>query len=294
MGNAPSVMLYVPAGDPHKLEKVRGFAGSPVILDLEDAVAISAKKHARSRVAAILSEDWPQGIWVRINSVASGLWHDDLEAVVGPRLGGIVMPKVESEDELQLLDQELNLLEQRRGLQVGGLPVMAAIETSLALSRISAIAMATPRVRCLSFGAGDLSLDLGIDWPLPDGSVSPTLTAAKAQLVITSRATGLRPPHDGAYPNFRDLDGLRREARQARDMGFGTKHAIHPQQVDIIQAIFTPSADQLAWARKVVRAFDASVRDGVANVQVEGRLVDYPVAERARRVLAMTGEGQDP
>jgi len=285
-----SVMLFVPSGDSEKLVKLDRFSGIPLILDLEDAVAVTQKSAARERVRAI-AKGWGQAseLWVRSNAVSTQLWERDLEAVVEPGLRGVVIPKVESSEDIQRVDEELSRIEAERDIPAESIALIPLIESARGLAHADAIARSASRLYCLGFGAGDFSLDLGIDWLSSDGELSPTLVAAKAQLVIASRANRLRPPHDGAYPRFRDLAGLRREAVQAKQMGFAAKHAIHPSQIAVIQEAFRPSVHQLEWARKVLAAFEAQERLGTANVQVDGELVDYPVAERARGLLAAEG-----
>src|SRR5262249_26947484 len=123
--------------------------------------------------------------------------------------------------------------------------------------------------------------------------LSATIVGAKAQLVLSSRIAGLAPPHDGAFPDFKDLETLRVEAEEARALGFAGKHAIHPAQLPVIEEVFVPGEAELARAGKVVPAFDRSEREGVANIHIDGRFIDYPVAEHARRRLASAGEHAD-
>ena len=286
-------MLFVPAADERKLAKIPALDASAFILDLEDAVAESVKPAARGRASAAIAEHGSAArLWVRVNARDTAHFADDLAAVVVPGLAGIVLPKAESAEDVLGLAGLVDVLERRSGIAPGSVELIATIETVRGLAAVDAIASASPRLRCLGFGAGDFSLDLGLEWPAPHG-LSPTVVQAKAALVLASRKAGLEPPHDGVHPSFRDLDALRTEAEQARALGFVGKHAIHPDQIPVIRDVFRPSADELARAREVVEAFDRSERLGVANVAVDGKLVDYPVAERARRLLAAAGEQPD-
>ncbi len=280
-------MLFVPGSDERKLAKISSLDAPAFILDLEDSVANMAKPHARAALAAILGATSGQRLYVRVNSVASGLILDDLNAVAGPSLAGIVLPKVESEADVKLVDRQLSALEAERGVEAGSIDVIATIETVAGVEHAREIAAANRRVRCLGFGAGDFCLDLGLEWPAPDGRLSETVVGAKVAVVMASRAAGLEPPHDGVFPDFRDLGGLRREAEQARRLGFYGKHAIHPDQVAVIKEVFTPNAAELSRAREIVDAFDRSEMSGVAAIQLDGILIDYPVAERARRLLRL-------
>jgi crotonobetainyl-CoA:carnitine CoA-transferase CaiB-like acyl-CoA transferase/citrate lyase beta subunit len=281
-----TAMLYVPGSDERKLAKIEQLDASAYILDLEDAVAPQAKGTARRLVADALARGSSRaGLWVRVNPGASGLLVDDLEAVVAPSLDGIVLPKTESAADVSVVDALLGSLERSRGLEPGSVALIATIETAVGLGHVDEIAAASPRIACLGFGAGDFSLDLGLDWP-PDGGLGHTLLTAKAELVLASRRNGLGAPHDGVFPDFRALDQLRGEARAARALGFAGKHAIHPDQLAVITEVFSPSAGQLEEAEAVVQAYEAGIRDGRGGVHIDGRFIDAPVAARARRVLA--------
>lgn len=284
-------MLFVPGGDDRKLARLPQLRAPAFILDLEDAVAITAKEHARRAVAEAVNE-WGESaqLYVRVNSADPDLLHADLASVVRPGLTGVVLPKVDSARDVEITDWAISSLEQRAGLAPGHVLIMPTIETVAGLDQVRSIAAASRRVRCMVFGAGDFSRDLGLDWPAPDGTVSPVLISAKCQLVLASRLAGLQPPHDGVYPLFRDGAGLVREARQAYSLGMFGKHAIHPDQVEPITTVFMPSPAQISRARTVLTAFSASESHGVANLDVEGMFVDYPVAARARQVLDLADE----
>jgi len=286
-------MLFVPAADPRKLAKIPELDATALILDLEDAVAESAKAAARVKVAgAVAGYRGAAELWVRVNARRTAHFAEDLETVVVPGLAGIVLPKAESAGDVLALAGLLDALERRAGIAAGTVEVITTIETVRGLSAVDEIAQASPRVRCLGFGAGDFSLDLGLEWP-PSNGLSATVVNAKATLVLASRRAGLEPPHDGVHADFRDLVALRIEAEQARALGLSGKHAIHPGQIPVIREVFVPDADELARARKIVDAFDRDERRGVANVPVDGKLVDYPVAERARRLLAAADASTD-
>jgi crotonobetainyl-CoA:carnitine CoA-transferase CaiB-like acyl-CoA transferase/citrate lyase beta subunit len=286
-------MLFVPGGDERKIAKIPELQAPALILDLEDAVAASVKDEARARVAAAVTRHGAeQRLWVRVNGVESGLLARDIEAVTLPGLAGIVVPKVESVRDLLAVDGLVGLLERSRGIEPELVELIATIETAKGLAVVDEIAASCTRLHTLGFGAGDFSLDLGLEWPPPGGSLSGTIVLAKSRLVLAARLADLEPPHDGVYPDFRDEAGLRREAEQARALGFRSKHAIHPAQIAVIDQVFAPGEEELSRARRIVETFDASERAGTANARVDGRLVDYPVAERARRVLARVGTAQ--
>lgn len=284
-----SSMLYVPGGDQRKLAKAASLDVPAVILDLEDAVAASAKAAARAAVAGVLRSGQLDRAWVRVNAASPSDLYEDLHAVVVPKLDGLVLPKAETAADIQRVDWLAGVLEERRGIPAGRVFFLPTIETVKGLANVDAIATASSRVLWLGFGAGDFSLDLGLEWPTADGGVGPTLLAAKCEIVLASRRAGLPPPHDGSFPRFRDEDGLRQEAGLAKSLGFGCKHAIHPAQVPVIQEIFYPSAAEIERARQIVLAFSAQETEGIANVAHDGALVDYPVALRAARLLRALG-----
>jgi len=284
-------MLFMPGSEDRKLAKIAILDAPAFILDLEDSVATAAKPHARETVARALRHGAAKRLYVRVNSLATGLTFEDLDSVVVPGLAGVVLPKVESAADIKMVDRYLSVLESRCGVEPGAVEVIATIETVAGVRRADEIASAARRLRCLGFGAGDFCLDLGLEWPPPGGHLSEIVISAKVEVVMASRLAGLEPPHDGVFPDFRDPEGLRREAEQARRLGFYGKHSIHPDQLGVIKEVFTPSANELARAREIVDAFDHSERSGIAAIHLEGLLIDYPVAERARRLLQLADGG---
>lgn len=274
-------MLYVPGNSVAKLAKLAEFREQPIILDLEDSVPHDAKVEARELVTNSISPQMTHS--VRINGLDSGLWRDDLDAVVVSGLRSIVVPKLERVESLVELEAVMTRLELERDLPAGSVALIGVIETALGWMRMAELAVTGVRLERLCFGGGDFALDLGLTWP--ETEPNPTVLAAKAQMVLVSRATGLLPPEDGAYPAYRDHEGLRREALLARRMGFASKHAIHPDQIAVIEQVFSPTDAEIERAKRIVEAFDRAERSGSAAVGVEGELVDYPVVLRARQVL---------
>ncbi|QYB02665.1 CoA ester lyase [Rhodococcus sp. USK10] len=253
--------LFVPGHKEKLLGKVFDAGADAVILDLEDAVPPESKDAARVCVADALTT---HPAWVRINAVGTAPAADDL-AAVADRAHGIRIPKVDSVDDVRWVRD-----------RAPGTPLICAIETGRGVTNALAIA-AEPGVEHLALGGIDLRKDLDI------GDGDTPLQYVRSHLVIASRAAGIAPPIDSVYPHLRDTDGLAREAAHARSLGFGGKSAIHPSQLPIIHTAFSPSEDELAWARRVVDVFEES---GGAAVQLpDGEFVDLPVAERARRIL---------
>jgi citrate lyase subunit beta / citryl-CoA lyase len=256
--------LFAPGHNPKLLDRVFDAGADAVMLDLEDAVPPEAKDTARRMVAGALGER--EG-WVRVNAVRTAACEADLGAIAG-LAAGIRIPKVESAEDAQWVAD-----------RAAGTPLICAIETARGV--LAAEEMATVAgVRHLSMGGVDLRRDLNAG----DGNVHTLYV--RSHLVIVSRAAGLEPPIDSVYPRLDDEAGLREQTEFARSLGFFGKSAIHPRQLPVLHAAFTPAEDEVAWANEVLGAFESSGGDALRLPS--GEFVDLPVAERARRVLELT------
>lgn len=289
-------LLFAPATASRHVEKALAGAADGVIIDLEDAIAIAEKPQARlaarealdRRAGSPATGASPQ-VYVRVNGLTTPFAYDDLRAVVGPGLDGIVLPKTESAAQMATVDWLLTQLERATGLAAGAIEVMPIIETAAGVAHMAEIAAAgreTGRARRLNFGAGDFSLDTNMTWIVGHEG----LLWARAQLVIASRAADLEAPLDTVYAQLHDDGGLRVEAEQARRLGFQGKACIHPRQVEIVNAAFSPSAEEVTQARAIVDAFAEAEAQGVASLRVGGQFIDYPVAARARRTLDLAAQ----
>jgi citrate lyase subunit beta / citryl-CoA lyase len=278
--------LFCPGNHPRKVAKVFGAGADAVILDLEDAVAISEKAATRSPVVDALHPPRPCRGYVRINGLATGFTFGDLEAVVAPGVDGVVLPKVESVLDLAKIDWLIGELEARRGLAVGQIDLMPILETGPGVANARAICGAAKsggRVRRVSFGAGDYTADMGMDWTRGETECDH----ARAEIVLASRIAGLEPPIDTVWADLSDADGLVASADKVKAMGFQGKLCIHPSQIEPVHRVFTPSADEVARAERIVEAFDRAEAEGSASIQIDGQFVDYPIVARARRVLML-------
>jgi len=284
---ALTTMLFVPGTAEDKFAKIPELYSRAFILDLEDAVPEGEKAASRLRVARLLSEmGGSHRLHVRVNPVDSGHFFDDIEKVVVPGLGGIDLPKATTPVDIVLADKLITHYESRVGLPAGSIELMATVETVDGLRNVFEIAAAAGRLRRLCFGAGDFTLDVGIDWPSTDGASSATLLFAKTQLVLASRAAGLEAPHDSAFPRYSDLEALRHEALESRALGFVGKHAIHPNQLSTIEEVYRPTQREVDRATRMVKAFEDAEARGQGAVGVDGELVDYPILYRAQQILA--------
>jgi citrate lyase subunit beta/citryl-CoA lyase len=290
-GQLLTTMLFVPGTATDKFANLPKIASRAFILDLEDAVPPKEKEAARANVAQLLDDVGEQlSLHVRVNPIDSDYFISDLDAVVRSGLAGIDIPKVTSAADIIAADAVLTALERRAGLPAGQIELMATIETATGVRNVYDIAGAGTRLRRLCFGAGDFTLDLGLDWPDDSGLTSATLVHAKVQMVMASRLSGLEPPHDSSYPVYTDLDGLRREADESRRLGFVGKHAIHPAQLSVIEETYRPSLIRVERAKRIVEAFERAEANGQGAIGLGGELIDYPILDRARQILAEAQE----
>lgn len=277
-------LMFTPGNDERKLAKVTTLGADVVVLDLEDAVADAEKVAARATARAALDGYADATAFIRVNPFDSGLMEDDVAAVVGPGLAGIMLPKVEDPAALPRIDSVITAAERAAGLPDGSTQLLGLIETARGVVAVDDIAAAAPaRTVTLCFGQGDFSADLGI-------ALTPDATEvlyARSRLVVAVRAARLAPPIDGPYLDIRDLDGLRSDSQRSRQLGYQGRIAIHPLQVEVIQSVFGHlTEEQRHQARAIVAAFEEAETRGLASIQVEGTFVDYPIYERAKRMLA--------
>lgn len=273
--------LFAPGNHPRRVEKAFTLAADAVILDLEDAVAVAEKEATRATVVRALQDHGGKRGYVRVNAWDTAFCFRDIEAVAGPWLTGIMLPKVEDPAQLIAVDWILAQLEREHAMEPGSIDLLPIIETGKGVANARAIAGAGTRVRRISFGAGDYTKDMAMRWTLDEGEVDH----ARAEVVLASRTEGLEPPLDTVWIHIKDLDGLKRSAEHVRDMGFQGKLCIHPDQIEPVNTVFTPTEEEVAFARKVVAAFDEAEKAGLASIQVDGYFVDYPIVDQARRTL---------
>lgn len=274
-------LLFAPGNHARRVEKSLTLDADVVILDLEDAVAVAEKEATRAKVVAAFQAPRRALGYVRINAFDTPFCFDDLQAVVAPGIDGIVLPKVESPAQLVAVDWTVAALERARGLREGGIDLVPIIETGRGMAELRHIARSGTRVRRLSFGAGDYTLDVGMRWTFGERELDHARTA----IVVQSRAAGLEPPVDTVFIHLGQPDTLRRSAELARDLGFQGKLCIHPEQVGPVNETFTPTGEEVAKAERYVAAFEEAEARGSVSIQVDGYFIDYPIVEQARRTL---------
>ena len=277
-------LLFVPGNQPRMLERASGLTPDAFIPDMEDSVPDAEKANARAITAAHIDSLSARGVAVipRLNSLDTGLLDHDLAAVVGPRIYGVSVGKINSAADIALISAKLDALERKAGLEVGNVKLLPWIETAQAIVNVYEICAASPRIIGAAFGAEDFTNDMGIERAEDE---SETFYARNA-IAIAARAANVLAL-DTPYFSFRDPDGLRRNAQAARQIGFKGKFAIHPAQIDIINETFSPSTAELEQARRVVEAFREAERVGRGSTSLDGKVVDVPVVKRAEALLAL-------
>lgn len=279
--------LFVPGDSPAKMAKALTAGADALILDLEDAVAAANKTQAREQVRDFLAahkEECTAQLWVRINPLSTSYANEDLAIIVGAGPDGILVPKTDSGEDVRELDRRLNLLETVNGVLLGHIKIMPiATETARSVFALNTYANVSRRLVGLTWGAEDLPAAVGASrscWD--DGSFTDLCRMARS-FCLAGAAMADVPAVETVYPAFRDLEGLEAYAARGRQEGFVGMLAIHPTQVPVINKVFTPTADEMAWAQRIVDVFDANPGLGVINL--DGHMIDAPHLKQAQRIL---------
>lgn len=284
--------LFVPGDSETKLAKMATCGADVVIVDLEDAVAPAGKAQARMLARDWLSAHRPKvlsgsgfGRWLRINALDTPLWREDLAVAMAGAPDGVMVPKAAGPEQLQLLAAELYELEQRHGIATGSTRILPLVsETAAAALGIAAYATASiPRLAGLTWGAEDLSAALGASRKRDARGVwTDAFRMVRATVLLAAHASGVAAV-DTLHADFRDLDGLKRVAEASHADGFAGMLAIHPAQVPVINAAFSPTAEAIAEAQAIIDAFAA--QPGAGALQLDGRMIDQPHLVQARKLL---------
>jgi citrate lyase subunit beta/citryl-CoA lyase len=252
-----------------------------VILDLEDAVAIAEKPATRDTIVAAYGQLRTGLLYVRVNAADTAFCHGDFTAIVRAGLDGIILPKVENAATIRTIDWLLGNLERERDLEAGKIDLIPIVETAKGLTNIEAILGAGTRVKHCAFGAGDFTLDVNMIWSRAESE----LAYARARVVTASRAAGIEAPLDTVWVDLQDEEGLEASTRTALAWGFQGKMCIHPNQVGVVNRVFTPTNAEIDFAERVVAAFAKAEAEGSAAIQLDGKFIDYPIVYRAQRTL---------
>ncbi len=273
--------LFAPGNHERRVEKALGLGADVVILDLEDAVAISEKKSTRELINKTLEQPRNCAVFVRVNAYDTEFCYGDICSIVSENLDGIVLPKLESLEDLRSIDWLLGNLEQERGLPNGSIDLMPIIETAVGLVNIREIARADTRVKRLAFGGGDYTRDLGMEWTLKEDELLPV----RSEMVLASRFGKLEPPVDTVFIHIKEHDAFRSSCLNILGLGFQGKMCIHPDQVPVTNETFTPDPEEVKWSQRVIDEFAKAEKAGIASIQIDGYFVDYPIVEKAQRTV---------
>jgi len=272
--------LFIPGNNPRMIQTAKVFAPDVIILDLEDSVAPENKDEARILVKNALKHvDFGKSeMTIRVNTLEEG-GADDLK-ISNEKVSAVVMPKVESAEDVEAMCNALQGIEDRLG-RLGEIEIIATIESAKGLLNAEEIASA-PRVTALAFGAEDYTRDVGGE-RTKDGYET---LFARSMIVAAAKAAGIQAL-DTVYSDVNDLEGLYEDTIRSRRMGFDGRSAIHPSQVDIIHRAYTPSPEDIEWARQVISALEEGKKAGTGAVSLNGRMIDRPVAKRAERIITL-------
>ena len=274
--------MFVPGHRARFYEKLAEFRPDAVIVDLEDAVPPAekplARQMVRERLGGPLLSDVP--VFVRVNAVDTPFFRDDVRGVVADGLAGIFLPKAGTAEQLHEANMLLARAELRLGMTMGTVKIVPIVESVKGVLNAQELAVASPRVLALAFGAEDFSLDLGVERS-PDGVET---RYPRAQVALAAHGAG-RFAIDTPWTAIDDREGLLRETIEARQLGFVAKQAIHPSQLAIIHQVYTPTDAEISWATRVIAAYDEAIAGGTGAINLDGKLIDVPMVERARRVL---------
>lgn len=276
-------LMFVPANRENMVERAHQAAADVIVLDLEDSVPPAEKEAARAMVVKAVPSLRAAGktVHVRVNHLETGLTKDDIAAAVCAELDAIAFPKAEGGQHIRDLDVLIREQETKKQLKAGEIALIPSIESARGVLRCEEIAQASTRLAAISLGAYDYTVDLGVT-RTNDGR---ELDYARRVIVHVCAAYGLQAL-DTPYGDFRDEQGLIAETEYVKSIGMKGKYVIHPAQIEPVNRIFRPTEEEIEHARKVVAAFKEAVERGHASVQVDGRMVDIPVAKRAEDLLS--------
>jgi citrate lyase subunit beta / citryl-CoA lyase len=276
--------MFVPGHRQKMIDKALGINADAIMLDIEDGVAPNEKDTARQLIGEALGRSKAPNSparFVRINAIGHARMDADLDAVIRPGLEGLVLPKVETVDDVRKVDGVLGERERKQNMPAG-IKLLIAIESPRGLMNASDIAACSPRVCGLMFGAEDFGRELGL--PTSREGEARDMLFARSAIVIAAASAHVQAV-DGVWVDLKDAEGLVHFAQQSRRLGFSAMSLIHPSQIDPINQMFSPTADEIDYAQRVVQAFEEANARGDGSIAFGGQLIDRPIVERARRTL---------
>jgi len=289
--------LFIPGTNVRAVNKATTLRADVIVLDLEDSIPLSEKETARIFISDFIprvkeGHPWPKGdgrgndVWVRTNGVNTGLLEGDMPHVLHKKLNGLMIPKVEHAAEVKKFVKLMDVQGRKQDINTKKVALMPTVETALGALHAYEICKADPRVVAIGFGAVDFTKDMGVTLTR-DGK---ELYMGRALTALSARAAGVMAI-DTVFIDLADPEGLRQSAYDAKQMGFKGKYLVHPNQIEAVNEVFTPAAADLEWAKRVVETFEKeALSRGLAAISVGNKMVDIPVYEQNKALLALAKE----
>jgi len=272
----------MPGDDRRKIEKASALEVDCICMDMEDGTAVSKKAEARAVISQAMKElDFGRSErCIRINSIGSGYEKDDLASALAAQPDAIVVPKIETAEQVRWVSEQIESYELSNSLKLGSIRLLIGLETAKGILNLREIAEADKRLEAIIFGAEDYAASVGATRT----KEATEVLYARSAVVVACAANDLQAI-DMVYIDFKDSEGLRAEAEQGARLGFSGKQVIHPNQVPVAQEAFTPSEDAVAYAKRVVESFESSQREGRGAYALDGKMIDMPLLKNAKKVL---------
>ena len=283
-------LIFVPSNSRRFIDKAKTLNADITCFDLEDSVPINEKTIAREIIVQTLKRrtDYKTNVYIRINSFDSGMAFSDLKEIIQNGVDGIVIPKVNDENEVVDIIRFISILEDERGIKKGSIKLIPSIETAKGVVNAYFIAKADQRVNALIFGVFDFLYDMGLDYDENDGI---EYLYARGKIPVDAKAAGVAAI-DAIWQNVDDTNGLTKDARVAKRLGYSGKSIIHPSQIDPVHKIFIPTKNEIEWAKKVIEALGETMERGSGRgaVKLEGKMIDAVHYKQAKAILNIDSE----
>lgn len=286
-------MLYVPSNSWRMIHNATTEGADAIILDLEDGCPIAEKETGRvfARDSISMLKQHGLDVFVRVNSMETGLTATDIEYVVVKGIDGIMLAKTESKEDVQKIDGLLREEEEKKGLAMESVVLMALIETPKGIMNIREIIEASKRMVAVGFGAGDFSREMGAGMgvsKLSPEEYFPMVLYARSAMAVAARAAGIHAIDTPFFGLIIDLEGLAKESEKAKLLGFSGKQLTHPRHVDVVNKVFAPAFGDVAFAERVVAAYEEARAKGLGATTIGGKMIDYGSFKRAESLLALS------
>lgn len=280
-------LLFVPGNTPRMLDRALNLRPDAFVPDMEDSVPWDEKANAREVTAAYVPQLAKTGARVipRVNSLDTGLLEDDISAVIGPHIYGVSVGKMDNPEILSEVVGIMQRIELGKGLPIGATRLVPWIESAESIVKLREICRSSPRIVAIALGAEDFTNDMEIERTDSDAEIA----YARSAIAIAARAAGILAL-DTPFFAFRDPDALRENSQASRGIGFRGRFAIHPAQIEILNDVFSPSAEEITHARRVIEAFEEAASVGRGSTSLDGKVVDVPVVKRAQALLEQAAQ----